>query len=266
MAACRHVHRRDAADRDRPGVDAAIPFLVLSGLIQGPAVMVINVNALSLRQAVTPDHLLGRVNATGRWIAWGTIPLGAVVGGILGTAIGLRETIAISSIGGLVAAGSDRDLAAADAPRDPELRPRRPRSRRRRQSRRRRPASSPLGVLASYPASGSGCQPGGRFSTNARKPSWASSPTRWRAITRAVCHFDEPWPRPRTSRTIAFAARTAVGPDARTSATARVDGGVERRLALDDLVDEPDPLGPDRVEPAAAGKQRPGVRSRRSWR
>jgi MFS family permease len=75
-----------------------IPFL-----IQGPAVMVINVNALSLRQAVTPDHLLGRVNATGRWLAWGTIPFGALVGGILGTAIGLRETIAISSIGGIVA-------------------------------------------------------------------------------------------------------------------------------------------------------------------
>jgi MFS family permease len=82
-----------------------IPFLVLSGLIQGPGVMVINVNALSLRQAVTPDHLLGRVNATGRWIAWGTIPLGALVGGILGTMIGLRETIAISSMGGLIAAG-----------------------------------------------------------------------------------------------------------------------------------------------------------------
>jgi MFS family permease len=82
-----------------------IPFLILSGLIQGPGVMVINVNALSLRQAVTPDHLLGRVNATGRWIAWGTIPLGALVGGILGTTIGLRETIAISSMGGLIAAG-----------------------------------------------------------------------------------------------------------------------------------------------------------------
>lgn len=82
-----------------------IPFLILSGLIQGPGVMVINVNALSLRQAVTPDHLLGRVNATGRWIAWGTIPLGALVGGLLGTTIGLRETIAISSMGGLIAAG-----------------------------------------------------------------------------------------------------------------------------------------------------------------
>jgi MFS family permease len=84
---------------------APIPFLVASGLIQGPGVMLINVNALSLRQAVTPDHLLGRVNATGRWIAWGTIPLGALAGGILGTTIGLRETIAVSAVGGLIAAG-----------------------------------------------------------------------------------------------------------------------------------------------------------------
>jgi MFS family permease len=107
-----------------------IPFLVLSGLLQGPAVMVINVNALSLRQAVTPDHLLGRVNATGRWIAWGTIPLGALVGGILATVIGLRETIAISSIGGLIAASlmaisplrtlrTIPTLADPDAARDP---------------------------------------------------------------------------------------------------------------------------------------------------
>jgi hypothetical protein len=86
-------------------VAAPIPFLVASGLIQGPGVMLINVNALSLRQAVTPDHLLGRVNATGRWIAWGTIPLGALVGGILGSTIGLRETIAVSAVGGLIAVG-----------------------------------------------------------------------------------------------------------------------------------------------------------------
>ena len=83
--------------------DAAIPYLIVSGLLQGPAVMVVNVNALSLRQAVTPDHLLGRVNATGRWIAWSAIPLGAVVGGILATTIGLRPTIAASAFLGLFA-------------------------------------------------------------------------------------------------------------------------------------------------------------------
>jgi len=105
---------------------APIPFLIASGLIQGPGVMLINVNALSLRQAVTPDHLLGRVNATGRWIAWGTIPLGALVGGILATAIGLRETIAISSAGCLVAfsilaISPLRTLREIPALREPEV-------------------------------------------------------------------------------------------------------------------------------------------------
>jgi len=83
--------------------DAAIPFLIASGLIQGPAVMVVNVNGVSIRQAVTPDHLLGRVNATGRWIAWGAIPLGAVIGGVLASTIGLRPTIAVGAFLGLFA-------------------------------------------------------------------------------------------------------------------------------------------------------------------
>ena len=39
----------------------------------------------------------------------------------------------------------------------------------------------------------SGVHAGRRFSVNARKPSWASALVRCRAITRAVCHFDEPW-------------------------------------------------------------------------
>jgi MFS family permease len=83
--------------------DAAIPFLIASGLIQGPAVMVVNVNGVSIRQAVTPDHLLGRVNATGRWIAWGAIPLGAVIGGVLASTIGLRPTMAVGAFLGLFA-------------------------------------------------------------------------------------------------------------------------------------------------------------------
>jgi hypothetical protein len=65
--------------------------------------MVVNVNGVSIRQAVTPDHLLGRVNATGRWIAWGAIPLGAVIGGVLASTIGLRPTIAVGAFLGLFA-------------------------------------------------------------------------------------------------------------------------------------------------------------------
>ncbi len=45
-----------------------------------------------------------------------------------------------------------------------------------------------------------------------------------------------------------------------------VDGRIERGVAFDDLVDEPDALGAHGVEPPAAGEERPGVASRRSWR
>ncbi len=48
---------------------------------------------MSLRQAITPHRVQGRMNATMRTIVWGTIPVGAVVGGVLGTRIGLVPTL-----------------------------------------------------------------------------------------------------------------------------------------------------------------------------
>jgi hypothetical protein len=45
----------------------------------------------------------GKMNATMRFIVWGTMPLGAVLGGILGSTIGLYPTIVIGAVGGLVA-------------------------------------------------------------------------------------------------------------------------------------------------------------------
>jgi len=83
--------------------DTAFWLLALSGLIQGYAVMLINVNGVSLRQALTPDQLQGRVNATGRWINWSVIPPGALLGGAIATAVGLRMTIAIGGLVGLIA-------------------------------------------------------------------------------------------------------------------------------------------------------------------
>ena len=46
---------------------------------------------VSLRQAITPERLQGRMNAAMRWIVWGTIPLGALLGGAIGQWIGLRH-------------------------------------------------------------------------------------------------------------------------------------------------------------------------------
>ncbi len=43
--------------------------------------------------------MLGRVNAVSRFMMWGTIPLGTLLGGALGSTIGLRETLWIGTIG-----------------------------------------------------------------------------------------------------------------------------------------------------------------------
>jgi len=61
--------------------------------------VIYNVNQVSLRQAITPDRMLGRMNATMRFIVWGTIPIGAVIGGVLGGVIGLQATIWVGAIG-----------------------------------------------------------------------------------------------------------------------------------------------------------------------
>ena len=77
-------------------------FLVVSGLIIGFATVVYNVNQVGLRQAITPNRLLGRMNATMRLIVWGAIPIGAGIGGFLGTQIGLQATLWVAAIGSLV--------------------------------------------------------------------------------------------------------------------------------------------------------------------
>ena len=83
--------------------DLAIPFLIASGLVVGFGVILFNVTAISLIQAITPDRMLGRANASRRFVVWGVIPVGGLVGGALGATIGLRETIFIGSIGSLSA-------------------------------------------------------------------------------------------------------------------------------------------------------------------
>jgi MFS family permease len=48
-----------------------------------------NVITVSLRQRIVPDRLLGRVNAGYRLLAWGTMPLGAALGGLVGQRYGV---------------------------------------------------------------------------------------------------------------------------------------------------------------------------------
>jgi len=52
--------------------------------------MLWNVVTVSLRQRIIPDGLLGRVNSGYRLLAWGTQPLGALLGGVIGQLLGLQ--------------------------------------------------------------------------------------------------------------------------------------------------------------------------------
>lgn len=67
--------------------------------IAGFAFMVYNIAQVSYRQAVTPPELMGRMNAAVRWIVWGTMPLGSLLGGALGTLIGVRPALMVAFVG-----------------------------------------------------------------------------------------------------------------------------------------------------------------------
>lgn len=50
----------------------------------------VNLNGITVRQILTPDELQGRVNTTGRMIAWGGVPFGALLGGLIADISGVR--------------------------------------------------------------------------------------------------------------------------------------------------------------------------------
>ncbi|NUT56074.1 MAG: MFS transporter [Thermoleophilia bacterium] len=80
-----------------------IPFLIAGNVLWGFFVLNYFVSAISLIQAITPERLLGRTNASRRFLVQGVIPVGAFLGGALGSALGLRPTIAVGAIGASLA-------------------------------------------------------------------------------------------------------------------------------------------------------------------
>ncbi|MBB3664331.1 MULTISPECIES: hypothetical protein [Prauserella salsuginis group] len=75
----------------QPGAGAWFVGGALAAL--GHGMTVYNIVQVSYRQAICPDRLLGRVTAGIRFLAWGTAPVGALGGGVLGETIGLRATV-----------------------------------------------------------------------------------------------------------------------------------------------------------------------------
>ncbi len=83
-----------------PAGNAAIPFLLVAFLVFGFSVVVYNIVQVSYWQAICPPRLQGRMNSVMRFMVWGTIPIGTLLGGALATWIGLREAIVIGAVGG----------------------------------------------------------------------------------------------------------------------------------------------------------------------
>ncbi len=108
-------------------VVVALLLLAVGEVLVRSSDWVFAVNFVSLRQAVTPGRLQGRVNATVRVCTSGAVPVGAFVGGALGEAVGLRATVLVGALGVLLAflwvalspARSLRSLPAESEPSPP---------------------------------------------------------------------------------------------------------------------------------------------------
>ena len=76
-----------------------LAFLSLAELLSGFGVMVLDISVAAIRAALTPNRLRARVAGAYMVVNYGVRPLGALLGGALGTWIGLRPTLWIASIG-----------------------------------------------------------------------------------------------------------------------------------------------------------------------
>lgn len=82
-----------------------------------------NVVTTSLRQRLVPDRLLGRVNSAHRMLSWGSIPVGALLGGVIARSFGLRAPFLFAAVSlaalAVVTRGLARRLLASAETGDP---------------------------------------------------------------------------------------------------------------------------------------------------
>lgn len=83
----------------------AVPLLMVAEFLMGVGLQLCNTNVITTRQMIAPPELIGRVTASFRFMAFGTGPFGAILGGLLGATLGAR--------GGLFAAIAGLGLAPA---------------------------------------------------------------------------------------------------------------------------------------------------------
>lgn len=86
-----------------PAVPAlAIPLLMLGEFVFSFGVLVYNIVQVSFRQRICPPKLLGRMNASIRFVVWGVMPIAGLASGALSTGLGVVPTIWIGAIGGML--------------------------------------------------------------------------------------------------------------------------------------------------------------------
>lgn len=77
---------------------APLPWVLAGFGLHAIGISMWNVNAVSLRQATTPRPMLARMNATNRFLLWGTMPLGASAGALLAAGFGMDTAVVIAGI------------------------------------------------------------------------------------------------------------------------------------------------------------------------
>lgn len=82
----------------------AVPILAMAELLVVFGVLIFGINQMSLRQAVTPPGLQGRMNATMSVIVGGPGLIGGLIGGILGAIVGLTPVFVVAALGTSLAA------------------------------------------------------------------------------------------------------------------------------------------------------------------
>lgn len=82
---------------------AVVSTLMAAGAISACCGLIYDLHQVTLRQAITPAGLLGRMTATARFLILGMAPPGALAGGYLGGAIGLRPTLLAGALGSTLA-------------------------------------------------------------------------------------------------------------------------------------------------------------------
>lgn len=85
------------------------PFLLVLAMVAagqltfGLGITIYRINEVSLRQIITPDRIQGRMNATMSLMLQGVVPAGALIGGMLGTTIGLQQAYILAIVGEIFA-------------------------------------------------------------------------------------------------------------------------------------------------------------------